>query len=540
MADNPYGSLTGSYGDLSGASHLAPTATSFSPFAFSPEEKSKTQQPKTQPQAKAPTQTQAQPTTSQSAPASSDGIPLPPKLELAPPPTIQPTSPTQQWGSLAMLFAGLGSLLTRGHATAALNAAAEVLKGFHQGDMEAANAAFESWKVSNDNLSKMANYEAQMYKATASDMFHKDQLSLEQQRNDTAALSATAKANHDVVMEHLAEQRNTIAIKNYVDGLQKKAADLQVSQEKAEQAMRIRNGLEDFKKNNPNATDADIAIEAHRLTSGQGFTSDEVDTIAEALVSHKYPVSSYTLTRPYMAAVVARAKQLDPNFDASTYSVQMAMQKALTSGQLGTKVTNARTTENHLKTMEQLADALPAGSDSRAMNTVVNSISRQFSNPALTNFQAAKDFVSNEIASAIAASGNLSVGERASIKDLFDEAQSPEALHGAIDTVKKFMAGRLDSVSDQIRMSGLDPSKYGITPDMVQFYGSPSQQTAAVKPTPSANQVKVYISNALSAIQKHAPADAVAQRLRDLGVPESEIQAAGIGAPSSLTIHPGP
>ena len=68
-----------------------------------------------------------------------------------------------------MIVAGLGSLLTRSHATTALNAAAGVMKGFHQNDLDAANMAFQEWKVSNANMMKMADYEIKAYQAMLAD-----------------------------------------------------------------------------------------------------------------------------------------------------------------------------------------------------------------------------------------------------------------------------------------------------------------------------------------------------------------------------------
>src|ERR1700743_1377120 len=45
----------------------------------------------------------------------------PPKLEQIPPPTPKSTNPAEVWGSAAMLFAGIGSLLTRRPMVSALN-----------------------------------------------------------------------------------------------------------------------------------------------------------------------------------------------------------------------------------------------------------------------------------------------------------------------------------------------------------------------------------------------------------------------------------
>lgn len=79
------------------------------------------------------------------------------------PPVTQPTSPQQAWGSSAMLMALLASAFTRNHATTALNAAAAVLNAYKKGDQDAANTAFQTWKVQNDNWMKAEEFQNKAY-----------------------------------------------------------------------------------------------------------------------------------------------------------------------------------------------------------------------------------------------------------------------------------------------------------------------------------------------------------------------------------------
>jgi hypothetical protein len=64
-----------------------------------------------------------------------------------------------------MLAAGIGGLMTRNHATTALNAAADVMKAYHQGDLERFDQEYKRWQASNQNMLKMQNYELNAYKA---------------------------------------------------------------------------------------------------------------------------------------------------------------------------------------------------------------------------------------------------------------------------------------------------------------------------------------------------------------------------------------
>ena len=75
----------------------------------------------------------------------------------------RPTSPAEQWGSIAMLFAMLGSMFTRRPATTALNAAAAAMNGFNQKDEAAAKQSLEEWKVANSNMLKAVEFQQKAY-----------------------------------------------------------------------------------------------------------------------------------------------------------------------------------------------------------------------------------------------------------------------------------------------------------------------------------------------------------------------------------------
>ena len=74
-----------------------------------------------------------------------------------------PTSPAEQWGSMAMLFAMLGSMFTRNPAVTALNAAAAAMNGFNQKDEAAAKQSLEEWKVANSNMLKAVEFQQKAY-----------------------------------------------------------------------------------------------------------------------------------------------------------------------------------------------------------------------------------------------------------------------------------------------------------------------------------------------------------------------------------------
>jgi|SRR5215472_4587283 len=89
----------------------------------------------------------------------------PPEFKPIPPPEQKTTSPIEMWGSMAMLMAGLGGLMTRGHATAALNGAAAVMNAFQKSDADGFARSMETWKAQNENLKTAEEYRLRTYTA---------------------------------------------------------------------------------------------------------------------------------------------------------------------------------------------------------------------------------------------------------------------------------------------------------------------------------------------------------------------------------------
>lgn len=88
----------------------------------------------------------------------------PPVMEKAPkPPETHDTPIADRWGSVAMMLAGFGGLLTRQPLTASLNAMAAVNHAFNEGDAAQAKSAFDTWKVENENAIKMNDFHVKAY-----------------------------------------------------------------------------------------------------------------------------------------------------------------------------------------------------------------------------------------------------------------------------------------------------------------------------------------------------------------------------------------
>ncbi len=301
-------------------------------------------------------------------PVPQGGIPRAP--ELTPPPVAQSTDPLHQWGSIAMIVAGLGSLLTRSHATTALNAAAGVMKGFHQNDLEAANTAFQEWKVANENTTKMANYELQAYKAMMADK----KLGLDAIRTQAEAMKDYATIEHLKVSDDpeilFAKKQKIIDdsitagqkldagmtrinaqdewIKDYTTkNGHPPSADEQnthmnnllpagtspLAQERSAQLATQKAAMAEYDKLNPNAPAGDRAIELARLAHPERLMTDEEEApLIELFGKNEYPISAATLRTPQGIKLLSDAAKKYPDIDPRDYPVGIAVKKWAEAG----------------------------------------------------------------------------------------------------------------------------------------------------------------------------------------------------------------
>lgn len=169
-------------------------------------------------------------------PAQGEMPKFPEMQPLPPPPKREDTPPIEAWGSLAMLAAALGGALSRNHATTALNAAGEAMKGIHARDEEEYKDAMANWKVATENQQRAQTYEIETYKAimsqnkTSFDEFMK--LSRERQQEIATQLHAqTVAQGNERIANLLEHQQNEDAIKQ-MQALQKATNDLQKERDK--------------------------------------------------------------------------------------------------------------------------------------------------------------------------------------------------------------------------------------------------------------------------------------------------------------------
>jgi hypothetical protein len=192
-------------------------------------------------------------------------------------------------------------------------------------------------------------------------------------------------------------------------------------------------------------------------TSADGSVSPEVEAQAQAIAKGQLlPPSGAALINPKNARVLARVMEINPSYDATTVLAKKKAANDFTTGSQGNSMRSFAVAGQHLDQLGTLVDALDNG-NAQLVNKIGNAYSQQTGNPAVTNFDAAKDVVSKEVVKAIVAGGG-GVAEREELSKLMDNAKSPAQLKGVIRQYRNLMAAQHDALLQQRRAAGLPDS----------------------------------------------------------------------------------
>jgi hypothetical protein len=209
----------------------------------------------------------------------------PPVMQQAPkPPETQNTPIAERWGSIAMMLAGFGGLLTRQPLTASLNAMAAVNHAYNEGDDARAKSAFDQWKVENENAIKMNEFQVRAYDSA-----------IKKYSTDRAGAVAEIRANaaalkDDVVIQLLDSGQTDRALA--VLGARSSATDL--LGDRTQKIINERNAFEYWKSQNPHANPVQInqAITAIRAGHDPDDTSKDYSKTAPTLLEVTMPDGS--------------------------------------------------------------------------------------------------------------------------------------------------------------------------------------------------------------------------------------------------------
>lgn len=181
-----------------------------------------------------------------------------------------------------------------------------------------------------------------------------------------------------------------------------------------------------------------------------------IQNAVKSIVEGKVPLTSFSIRNNQRDAMIQRATQYDPTFEAGKAPARMAVQRDFTSGVAARNVTAINTAIRHMGTLDELGTALDS-KNVQVINMAINKIRTQFGDPRVNNFDTAKGAVGNELMR-VFRQVNASDQETKDWEAKFSSAQSPEQMRGAIKTGVALLQGRIEALDEQWKR-GMDTDK---------------------------------------------------------------------------------
>jgi hypothetical protein len=170
--------------------------------------------------------------------------------------------------------------------------------------------------------------------------------------------------------------------------------------------------------------------------------------------------AGFALKSPYWQAMISRVAQYDPSFDAVNYNARSKTRNAFTSGREAQQVNALNTAIGHLGEMANAGEALYQG-NVPVVNTFVNAASKFFGDPALTNFQAVRDRVVDEVTRLYRGAGGAEQDIKRGLEN-FSSGASPAQRAGAIRETLDLMKSKMDALEQQYHQ-GMGTTSQGLT-----------------------------------------------------------------------------
>lgn len=200
------------------------------------------------------------------------------------------------------------------------------------------------------------------------------------------------------------------------------------------------------------------------------------------------PMMTPSSRNPYALPINARAQQIyadanggDKTGFGTAHGTLTQGRKSFAAGGANSKTLVALDTAiHHFDALGRAVDALNNG-DTVALNAVGNYMSKQFGDPAVTNFDTVKTLAADEFTK-VAAGVTSGEGEREKMQSLFQAANSPQQLKQAIQQAQILMAGKVQGL-DTAYKGAYGPNRSvmeQVSPETKSVIGKASQSV----PTP--------------------------------------------------------
>lgn len=148
-----------------------------------------------------------------------------------------------------------------------------------------------------------------------------------------------------------------------------------------------------------------------------------------------------------MAVQKAKAKGFELSSD--TFDVLKRQQINATSGRDAATIRALTVVKNHLDLMDALIGRLPDNTDVKVFNAAAIFLARQMTNEDVSDFNAAKQLVVQEVLKAVSGTGASAEADRRELEDVFDPAKSKAALYHVTHTIKALVSGQVEGLTTQ-------------------------------------------------------------------------------------------
>lgn len=185
-----------------------------------------------------------------------------------------------------------------------------------------------------------------------------------------------------------------------------------------------------------------------------GGLDDNSERTAQAIANGQLPApTGMALLNPKNQRILGRVMEINPKYDFTDVTAKKAAAQAFTTGSQGNALRAVSTANAHLDQLGDLVDAMNNG-NTQVLNKVANYFVTATGDPKVTNFDAIKNVVGQEVVKAIVAGGG-SAGERDEAAKAFANEKSPDQLKGAIQHYRMVMKAQADNLKEQRRAAGL-------------------------------------------------------------------------------------
>lgn len=279
--------------------------------------------------------------------------------------------------------------------------------------------------------------------ATDQPSYDRARMNATQMGLDVSSLPATYDPK---VVDQLNKQNMTVA------EMLKNEQEQRQSQQKADQ----------FKATHDETMRHNRVMEDQAANGGMALDPSSIDYVAQqyAMTGQLPPLGMGKDAAKMRQQIIDRAAQLahqagttgtdavQTHIDtASNKAAQIKATRDFATGQQGNQVRSLNVSIAHLDTLGKLGDALNNG-DVQLLNKVKNAYTQQFGGEAPTDFNSAKQIVSDEIVKAILNTGG-GVSDREEAAKQISSASSPAQLTGVINTYKQLLAGQMHGLRQQ-------------------------------------------------------------------------------------------